>query len=239
MTAAWPLTLTLSPKGRGESERRTTGIIVKIYDVSVLVHEGMPTWPGDPKLSMRLASSIAKGAAANVTRLDMGAHTGTHMDAPFHFVADGSTIETLSLEVLIGRCRVFDLSTITEHISRAMLEKCDLKGVTRALFKTRNSQRWANDSHEFDKGFLAVAADGAKYLVERGVKLVGVDYLSVEPFGSKAHPVHDTLLQAGMIIVEGLNLTDVPAGDYELIALPLKLKGSDGAPSRVVLRTIS
>jgi len=211
---------------------------LKIYDVSVLVHEGMPIWPGDPKLSMKLASSIAKEGAANVTRLDMGAHTGTHMDAPFHFVPDGSTIEKLSLDVLMGRCRVFDLTASTENISRAMLEKCDLSGVTRALFKTRNSQRWANDSHEFDKEFLAVAADGAEYLVQRGVKLVGVDYLSVEAYASKTHPVHDTLLRAGVIIVEGLNLSDVAAGDYELIALPLKLKGSDGAPSRVVLRTL-
>src|SRR5207248_7904962 len=129
--------------------------------------------------SMRLASSIAKGGAANVTRLDMGAHTGTHMDAPFHFVSDGSTIEKLPLEVLIGLCRVFDLTASAEHISRVVLEKCDLTGVTRALFKTRNSQRWADDAHEFDKGFLAVAADGAEYLVQRGVKLVGVDYLAV------------------------------------------------------------
>ena len=212
---------------------------MKIYDVSVLLHEGMPTWPGDPKLSMRLASSIANGGAANVTRLDMGAHTGTHMDAPFHFVSDGSTIEQLPLDVLVGRCRVFDLTASTEHVSRAMLEKCDLAGVTRALFKTRNSQRWADDSHEFDKGFLAVAADGAECLVQRGVKLVGVDYLSVEAFGSKSHPVHDTLLRAGVVIVEGLNLSDVAAGDYELIALPLKLKGSDGAPARVVLRSLT
>lgn len=211
---------------------------MKIHDVSVLVHEGMPTWPGDPKLSMRLASSIARGNAANVTRIDMGAHTGTHMDAPFHFRADGYTIEKLPLEVLMGRCRVFDFTNITTHISRAMLEAVDMAGVTRALFKTRNSQRWANDSHEFDKGFLAVAADAATYLVERGVKLVGVDYLSVEAFGSKTHPVHDTLLGAGVVIIEGLNLSDVSAGDYELIALPVKLKGADGAPARVVLRTL-
>ncbi len=210
---------------------------MKIHDVSVLVHEGMPIWPGDPKLSMRLASSIAKGGVANVTRIEMGAHTGTHMDAPFHFHANGYTVDKLPLDVLIGPCRVFDLTDLTGHITRAALEKCDLGAVTRALFKTRNSLRWANDNHEFDKGFVAIAADAAKHLVERGVKLVGVDYLSVEAFDSKSFPVHDTLLGAGVAIIEGLNLAGVSAGDYELIALPIKLKGADGAPARVVLRS--
>jgi arylformamidase len=210
---------------------------VKIHDVSVLVHEGMPIWPGDPRLSMRLASSIAKGGVANVTRIEMGAHTGTHMDAPFHFHANGHTVDGLSLDILIGPCRVFDLGSVSDHITRAALEKCDLGGVTRALFKTRNSLRWAKDDHEFDKGFAAIAADAAKHLVERGVKLVGVDYLSVEAFGSESFPVHDTLLGAGVVIIEGLNLAGVSAGDYELIALPIKLKGADGAPARVVLRS--
>ena len=198
----------------------------------------MPIWPGDPKLSMRLASSITQGGVANVTRIEMGAHTGTHMDAPFHFHANGHTIEKLPLDVLIGPCRVFDLGSVIGHITRMALENCDFSGVTRALFKTRNSLRWANDAHEFDKGFVAIAADAAKYLVEHGVKLVGVDYLSVEAFGGKTHPVHDTLLGASVVIIEGLNLAGVSAGDYELIALPIKLKGTDGAPARVVLRTL-
>ena len=210
---------------------------MKIHDVSVLVHEGMPIWPGDPKLSMHLASSIAKGGVANVTRIEMGAHTGTHMDAPFHFRANGYTVDKLPLDVLIGPCRVFDLTNLTGHITQTALEKCDLGGVTRALFKTRNSLRWANDSHEFDRGFVAIAADAAKHLVECGVKLIGVDYLSVEAFYSKSFPVHDTLLGAGVVIIEGLNLAGVSAGDYELIALPIKLKGADGAPARVVLRS--
>jgi arylformamidase len=209
---------------------------MKLYDITVPVHEGMPTWPGDPGLSLRLASSTAKGSVANVTRIDMGAHTGTHMDAPFHFEPDGVGIDRLPLEVLVGPCRVFDLTNILGHINRAALEKCDLRGVTRALFKTKNSRRWASDEREFDKGFIAVAADGAEYLVAHGVKLVGVDYLSVEPFGSKDHPVHHTLLRASVVIVEGLNLAEVPPGDYEVMALPVKLRGADGAPARVILR---
>jgi arylformamidase len=217
---------------------------MKIHDISVLVHNGIPTWPGDPKFSMSLASSIAKGGLVNLTRLEMGAHTGTHMDAPFHFYKDGAGIDELPLEVLMGRCRVFDLSGITRHISPEILEACDWKGsegtgVTRAVFKTRNSRHWANNDPEFDKNFIALTGDAAMYLVHRGVKLVGVDYLSVEAYGGKTHPVHDTLLGAGVVIIEGLNLSDVAAGDYELIALPLKLKGADGAPARVVLRSLT
>ncbi len=221
----------------GDSE--IGSIQMKIHDVSVLVQNGMPTWPGDPKFSMNLASSIAKGSVVNLTHLDMGAHTGTHMDAPFHFYRDGSGIDELPLEVLLGPCRVFDLTGLTSHISAATLEACDWNGVTRALFKTGNSRHWANNDPEFDKNFIALTGDAAMYLVHSGVTLVGVDYLSVEAYGSKTHPVHDTLLGAGVVIIEGLNLSDVSAGDYELIALPVKLKGADGAPARVVLRSLT
>jgi arylformamidase len=138
--------------------------------------------------------------------------------------------------VLIGPCRVFDLTAIPGHIDRAALERCDLRGVSRALFKTRNSHRWARDDHEFDKAFVGVVAGGAEYLLKHDVRLVGVDYLSIEPFDSKQHPVHHLFLSAEVVIIEGLNLSEVPGGDYELIALPVKLKGTDGAPARVVLR---
>jgi arylformamidase len=208
-----------------------------IYDLSVPIHPGMPVWPKDPGVSLPLARSIARGDGANVTRIEMGAHTGTHMDAPFHFVPDGTGIDQLPLETIIGPCRVFDLTDIPGHIDRVAVERCDLSGVTRALFKTRNSQRWARGEMAFDQNFIAIVADGAQLLVERGVKLAGVDYLSVEPFGSKQHPVHHILLGAGVIIVEGLNLSAVPTGDYELIALPLRLRGADGSPARVILRT--
>lgn len=212
---------------------------MKIYDVSVLLSDKLPTWPSDPPLKMSLACSIARGDPANVTHLDMGAHTGTHLDAPFHFDNNGTGIEQLSLETLMGPCRVFDLTNVTGNITAAALEKCDWSGVTRALFKTKNSRHWANGDHEFDKEFTALAADSAAHLIEKGVELVGVDYLSVEAFGSQKHPVHEILLGMGVVIIESLNLSEVPAGDYELIALPVKLKGADGAPARVVLRTLT
>ena len=209
---------------------------MKFYDVTVLVFEEMPIWPKDPAVALPLAQSIARGDAANVTRIEMGAHTGTHLDAPIHFEPNGCGIDQLPLDVLVGPCHVFDLTAIPGHINRAILAQCDLRGVTRALFKTRNSQRWARRERTFDPNFTAVAADGAAELVARGVKLVGVDYLSVEPFGSKEHPVHHALLRANVVVVEGLDLHGVPAGDYELLALPLRLRGADGAPARVVLR---
>jgi arylformamidase len=210
----------------------------KIFDVTVLIERDLPTWPSDPGLKIEQASSMAKGGRSNVTRISMGAHTGTHMDAPFHFEPDGYGIDQIPLDALIGPCRVYDFSQRDGHIDRAKLERCDFRGVTRALFKTKNSQLWARNAREFDKNFIAVVADGADFLVERGVKLVGVDYLSVEPYGSGGHPVHHRLLRASVAIVEGLSLHNVPAGDYELMALPIKLKGADGAPARVVLREL-
>jgi arylformamidase len=209
---------------------------MKIYDLTVTIREGMPVWPKDPGVSLKLARSLARGDGANVTRIEMGAHTGTHIDSPAHFLRDGEGIDRIPLETLVGPCRVLDLTNIPGHVDRAALAQHDLGGMTRLLCKTRNSQRWARGETAFDDGFIALVADGARYLVDFGVKLVGVDYLSVEPYGSKEHPVHLALLTTKVVILEGLNLADVPAGDYELIALPLKLKDADGAPARVLLR---
>jgi arylformamidase len=212
---------------------------MKIYDVSVLISEKLPTWPGNPTISMKLTESIARGDAANVTRLDLGVHTGTHMDAPIHFEPGGRSIDQIPVDVLIGPCRVFDLSQVPEKISRDVLAKLDLKGVKRVLFKTRNSRWWQDGDSQFHEDFVYVSDDGARALVERGIQLVGVDYLSVEQFGSKDHGTHHALLGGNIAVIEGLNLSGVPAGDYELIALPMKLKGADGAPTRVVLRELA
>lgn len=209
---------------------------MKIYDISATVSEALPTWPGDPAVSIRLASSMAQGDEANVTQLSLGAHTGTHIDAPFHFEPDGIGVDALPLDILIGPCRVFDLTGAWEPIGRNALARCDFRGVSRALFKTTNSDFWAQD--QFQKSFIGLLPEGAAFLVDRGVRLVGIDYLSIEPFQSPGHPTHHILLRNGVVILEGLNLKEVPPGDYELIALPIKVKGADGAPVRAVLRAL-
>ena len=207
---------------------------MKIHDVSVTISEDMPIWPGDPKVTITKKRAINRGDSCNVSHLAIGSHTGTHIDAPYHFEESGLTIDQLSLETLIGEVRVFDLSA-ESSITLEKVRTLDLDNVTRVLFKTKNSDRWKSGIKSFSKEFIPVPADVAGYLVETGIKLVGVDYLSVEGYGSKDHPTHHTLLKNGIIVVEGLNLSSVDRGDYELIALPIKVLNCDGSPARVIL----
>jgi len=206
------------------------------HDVSVTISEDLPVWPGDPSVSLKLTSSIARGDTVNVTQICMGVHTGTHIDAPFHFEPDGKTIDELPIETLIGPCHVVEMLDVKKSIGLSELEKLDLKGVVRILFKTRNSMWWEKGEKEFQKNFIHISEEGARFIVEHGVKLVGIDYLSVERFDSPDYATHHTLLRNQVVIIEGLNLGAVAMGDYELIALPLKLGGADGSPARVVLR---
>jgi arylformamidase len=206
-----------------------------IYDISVPIREKMPTWPTDPGVKVRLAMSMTRGDPANVSSLAMGAHTGTHFDAPYHFIQGGQTVDQLALEVLIGTCRVFEIPT-EDEIDVTHLRGLRLKGVTRALFKTANSKLWATRD-DFYEDFVYLTPPAAKFLVEMGLRLVGVDYLSVEGYHAQGGPAHLALLGAGVVILEGLNLADVSPGDYELIALPLKIAGADGAPGRAILRS--
>lgn len=206
---------------------------MKIYDVSVPVSEKLPTWPGDPKVSRTLASSIAAGDAANVSRLVAGVHTGTHVDAPCHFIEGARGIDSIPVETLIGPCLVIAADPPERDLRPEDLPRTDH---SRVLFKTRNSERWARREEEFDTEFVAVGALLAERLIEEGKILVGVDYLSVESYHAPfAHPVHHSLLAAGMVVVEGLDLSGVEPGEYDLYCLPLKLVGSDGAPARTVL----
>ena len=209
-----------------------------IYDVTVPIRAGMPIYEGDPSLNIEPWSALAKGDSANVSYLHLGAHTGTHVDAPAHFIEGASKIASLPLDVLIGPARVISVPDDATEIDPEFLRICDLKDVSRVLFHTRNSGFW---NEGFRKDFTHVLPEAAELLVERGIKLVGNDYLSVEKFHSGHHRTHLTLLRNGVVIVEGLNLTGVPAGDYELICLPLKIAdgAGDGAPARVVLRTMS
>ncbi len=200
---------------------------MEIIDATVSIRPGMVTYPGDPAVRLERVSSIADGAVANLSRLDFGVHSGTHVDAPLHFVDGGTSAESLPLDVLIGAARVVDATSVERRLDEAALAELELRG-DRILFKTRNSELWARD--DFADDFVSLTADGAAFLLARGVRLVGIDYLSI---GDEA--AHLALLGAGVVTIEGLDLRQVEPGEYELICAPLKLVGSDGAPARVLL----
>ena len=205
------------------------------FDISVPISDKLVTWPGDPKPALTVVKRIAEGGSSNLSEIRMGSHTGTHVDAPMHFQDGAATIDEVDLCLLIGPARVADFTGKTA-ITRADVEKLDLSGVTRLLVKTDNSKLWADPA--FHEVFAHLDPAAARYIVERGVKLIGVDYLSVEKPHTKTHPAHHAFLDKGVIIIEGLNLAAVPAGDYELVCLPLKVVGAEAAPARVVLRTL-
>jgi arylformamidase len=205
-------------------------------DITVPLDDNLPVWPGDPAPERGLVSSMADGAVCNVTRLSLCAHNGTHVDAPFHFIADGRTIETITPDLLCGRCRVVDCGD-ADWITRDVVTGFGLAPSSRVLFRTRNSRLWG--SPEFAKDAVGFDPGGAKAVVQAGVSLVGIDYLSVGNFHKHGIKVHHTLLGAGIPLIEGLNLREAPAGEYELFCAPLLLPGADGAPARVFLRTLS
>ena len=209
---------------------------MQTYDITLTISPDLPVWPGDPPIRLERVEKIEEGANANVSQITMGVHTGTHVDAPYHFLGDeGATVEKLSLRILTGRAYVLELGSDVEHITRAVLVQAEIPPRTRRLlFKTRNSAYWTRADHTFQEDFAGLTEDGAQFLVDRGVKLVGVDYLSVAPF-KQSRPTHEILLRAGVVIVEGLNLSQVSQGRYTLYCLPLKLAGSDGAPARAIL----
>ena len=202
-------------------------------DISLPIREGMIVYEGDPDISVSSALALERGDPANVSTLRLGSHTGTHMDAPLHFIAGGAAIDTLALELLIGPALVGEVDA-ERLVEPAHLEKLPLRGHERVLLKTRNSGLW--DRRSFSREYVALSLAGARWLIERGVKLIGIDYLSVEAFGAEGHPVHKTLLGAGMVILEGLDFRRVTPGEYELHCLPLRIAGGDGSPCRAVLR---
>jgi len=195
----------------------------------------MPVWPGDPSIAVRQVTAIDDGEQANVSSLAMSVHSGTHVDAPHHFLNDGRTVEQLPLEILIGPCCVVRLPDEVTRIDAQVLQGLTLpENTTRLLFRTSNSRLWKKQEKEFNPEFVAINAEGASWLVRQGIRLVGVDYLSVAPFEDST-PTHRILLEAGVVLLEGLDLSAVPPGDYDLYCLPLKLGGADGAPARAIL----
>ncbi len=205
----------------------------RFYDVSVPIVSGGLVYPGNPEISITPQQAISQGAGANVSRVDFGSHTGTHVDAPKHFFDDGTPVDQLSLDVLMGPARLIDVGAEATSVTAAMLRGADLAGAERVLIRTRNSG-YIRD-REFHRDYTYLAPDGADYLASLGTRLVGVDYLSIEQFHSGHHRTHRALLERGIVIVEGLDLSEPQPGTYHLVCLPLRLAGIDGAPARAVL----
>jgi arylformamidase len=207
---------------------------MRTYDITLTITPNMIVWPGDPKVSIQRTSNMDSGDNANVSQISMSCHTGTHVDAPHHFLNNGKTVEDLSLELLVGRAYVLYLPEVNQ-ITASVLRYAEIPPRTRRLlFKTKNSELWKNGQHEFKSDFVALSVDAAEWLVDRNVRLVGIDYLSIAPY-NLGTPVHTILLDAGVVVIEGLDLSNVTPGRYTLHCLPLKLGGADGAPTRCVL----
>jgi arylformamidase len=209
---------------------------MKIYDISLPLTDRLPVWPGEPSPQLSTLSSIEEGADANVSELRLGTHTGSHLDAPLHLLADGEAVDQIPLETLIGDAWVCRLPESVRAVTAADLEAANIPGdTTRLLLATANEQLWNQPDWSYTEDYVALTEDAARWIERRAMALVGIDYLSVEAPGSAGMPVHHSLVAAGVVAVEGLDLRGVPEGRYRLICLPLKLPGADGAPLRAVL----
>ena len=206
---------------------------MNVYDISVPLRSNMPTYEGEPGPKLDFRKLLSKGDSSTVSVLSLGSHTGTHVDAPAHFIDGADSIERLPLDALVGPVYVAEFGGST-HITAADLESMAIPGdCQRLLFKTRNGRLW--DDPEFHTDFIALAPDAATKLTERGIRLVGIDYLSIERFRARPHEVHETLLASGVVILEGVDLRRVTAGVYLLVCAPLNVVGAEGAPARVFL----
>lgn len=209
----------------------------RLIDVSVPLHNGMPFWPDTPGFRRIQFRKLADGDSCNNSRLETDVHIGTHVDAPLHFVERGAGVDQLPLEDLVGPATVGHLPG-ADSVGVKELESLSLAGdVRRLLLRTRNSLLWEQGHREFQSDFVGLTAEAAQWLVDRGIRLIGVDYLSVQRF-TDGPRTHEILLGAGVVILEGLNLSRVEPGVYELMCLPVLLAGSDGAPCRAVLRPL-
>lgn len=207
-----------------------------VYDVTVPVSGSMLTWPGDPPVSVRRTSDVERGDSSTVSELIMGSHTGTHVDAPAHFLPGGYGVDRIPVSALMGGAYVADARGLQGALTRDQMAALHVPGdVTRLLIKSDNSRLWDQASPAFPDRYVCLSPGAAEWCVERGLVCVGVDFLSVEQKGSPGHPTHVTLLQAGIAIIEGLDLRAVQPGFYELVCLPLRITGCDGSPARVLL----
>ena len=206
-----------------------------IIDITVPITEDMPVWPGSRRFQVTPVKQMEKGDSSNDSRVNFNLHTGTHIDAPRHFIQSGRTIEQISMDIFIGPCYVAELKSV-DKVTPENLSAMDIPSdIERLLIKTKNSELWKNQSHEFNKDFVAFTKEGAQWIVDKGIKLIGIDYLSVQRYydGPEAHQI---LLGADIVALEGLNLSNVEVGFYDLICLPMKLVNTEAAPVRVVLK---
>jgi arylformamidase len=209
----------------------------RVLDISVSLGSGTPVWPDSQGVKLEQTRSIRRGDHANVSKLICDVHAGTHIDAPLHFIPEGNATSLIPLEILVGKALVCYISA-DAHITDADLEKAGIKDdAERLLLKTRNSRLWKEHGNSFQPHYTALTPEAAQWIADRKLKLVGIDYLSIQPYEDTTQETHRILLSAGIIILEGINLSDVQPGEYELICLPLKLENSEGAPARAILRT--
>jgi arylformamidase len=206
---------------------------MKLIDVSLPLDEHLPAYPGNTPFGLEPIKRVARGDSSSVSSMHSSLHAGTHVDAPCHMFDGAPGAETLPLEMLVGRARVIEV-TSRRTVSAEDLQSFDLTEDIRLLIKTHNSQLWG--SSEFHPDYVGISEGAARHLVASGIKVLGVDYLSVEQFKTPGAPAHHALLGAGVIVIEGLDLREVEPGIYELFCLPLRVVGGDGAPARVILR---
>ena len=217
-------------------ERRSRLQRGRVYDISLPLYSGMPVWPGDPPVAVDSVKSLAGGGSSNVSLLHIGSHSATHIDAPRHFIENAAGINLINPKTLMGSARVAQLPNV-DFIDRRTLEGLNLEGVNRLLLGTRNSALLKKECLDLEN-YVYLTEDATTYIVESGIKLLGIDYLSIEKHDTEKHPVHHTLLAAGIVILEGIDLSDIAAADYELICLPLNIREGDAAPARVFLREV-
>lgn len=206
-------------------------------DVSVDISDELPVWPGSPAIRFEHSLALDAGDIANDTTLNFSVHTGTHIDAPLHFLSDGKSVDQIPLDTLIGSAYVAEVPNDVDTITVAVLESLTLPSNTqRVLLKTRNSHLWTSGAQQFEPNFVALTAEAARWVVEQGIAVIGIDYLSIQRFydGPETHQI---LLGAEVVVIEGLNLSRIKPGHYELFCLPLRLKGIEGAPARVILKS--
>lgn len=212
---------------------------MKIYDISVEVSSDMGVWPNDPKPRIQPLKSLDNGDIANVSEISLSVHTGTHVDAPYHFLRNGKPLAEMPLPRFIGEARVYSVLQ-TDRIDIHHLEALHIpEGTERVLFKTDNSALWEDRRTKFSEEYVALTPDAARWIVGRGIRLVGIDYLSIQRFKDATPVTHLTLLEAETVILEGISLSGVDPGVYMLVCLPLKLASRDGAPARAVLLDLS